>query len=509
MSNNDNTFLRLPASIRKRIYVFAGLITDSYIQYPSVAKPYMKDYGISEVDRKLSHNLLKVCQQVHDEAKAILLKRNTCIYSPKFYDNYKDLVSLNQLGPSWFFLLRNVYVHVADVLKPFIDVKGRLLELELRLHPSFADQARQIVLQVQAPDPVLMPFRFVELPAEVRHRVLQYTDIVTPSRTVHWDPRNGFMANVCRWVDGDDVLGNRYDYASHGPHTCEGDPGTTGDFCMWTQPGSYSSRCNRTHRQSPLPLLLTCRTMYNDATYSFYTNNRIVILPCTNPTDCMIGTAPAGYLEHLYLADAAGNFPRGIFSSKQLVVHEATKIFVERVGRNKLRLIRTLEIVFPVVGMQSDSVLDTPAYKEWLVAAGYLKTLTNAQGLTLIIHIMKPRHADYPRFEGAAEIFETAARQLLMPLRGPPRLQFKRLFVHLESTSHWAPSKLLPGMRTDRLSGGRSRYLPLSNDKLAEMEVALKKLVMGEQYDSYAVGKGEELPSAWLLDEWERCREYW
>lgn len=49
----------------------------------------------------------------------------------------------------------------------------------------------------------------------------------------------------------------------------------------------------------------------------------------------------------------------------------------------------------------------------------------------------------------------------------------------------------------------------MSSDKLVEMEVALEKLVMGEQYDSYAVGKGEELPSSWLLDEWERYREYW
>lgn len=502
MGNHDNTFLRLPASIRERIYVFAGLITDSYIQYPLISKPRIRrDYGIAEVDRKLSHNLLKVCQQVYDEAKAILLKRNTCIYSPSFYDNYKDLVTLNQLAPSSFFFLRNVYVHVypesyfdyweksglycgriktwqlaaakilthgnlgqlklhiicntkspqqvADVLKPFIDVKGRLLELELRLHPSFADQARRIVLQVQAPDPVLMPFRFVELPAEIRHRILQYTDIVTPSRTIHWDPRNGFMANVSRWVDAGDISRNRNGYVFHRPHTCEGDPGTTGDFCMWTQPGSYSSRCNRIHRQTPLSLPLTGRTMYNDATYSFYANNRIVILPCTNPTDCMIGTVPEDYLEHLYLADAAGNFPGGIFSSAQLVLHVATKIFVDRVGRNKLRLIRTLEIGFPLVGMQSDSVLDTPAYKEWLVASGYLKTL-NAQALTLIIHIRTPYHGDYPGFEGAAEVFQTAAWQLLMPLWGPPRSQLKRLFVHLESTSHWAPSKLHLGMTRGR-----------------------------------------------------------
>jgi hypothetical protein len=36
------------------------------------------------------------------------------------------------------------------------------------------------------------------------------------------------------------------------------------------------------------------------------------------------------------------------------------------------------------------------------------------------------------------------------------------------------------------------------------MEANLEKLVMGNNYDSYAVGKGEELPSPWLQDEWKR-----
>lgn len=51
----------------------------------------------------------------------------------------------------------------------------------------------------------------------------------------------------------------------------------------------------------------------------------------------------------------------------------------------------------------------------------------------------------------------------------------------------------------------RPHGMPLCDDKLAEMETTLEKLVMGDNYDVYAVGKGEGIPSPWLRNEWKRC----
>jgi hypothetical protein len=88
---------------------------------------------------------------------------------------------------------------------------------------------------------------------------------------------------------------------------------------------------------------------------------------------------------------------------------------------------------------------------------------------------------------------------LLKALRNLPRDHISRLFVLVEILYHWAPSKLprdlevcISTQTASEKPSGRPYDMPISLAKPAELEVSLGKLVMGDDHDSYAVGKGEK-----------------
>lgn len=67
MSHEPSTFLQLPSPIRKRIYLFAGLVSYKYTAYPYVEDCSKDGFKILDADYQVSAALLGVCKQVHDE----------------------------------------------------------------------------------------------------------------------------------------------------------------------------------------------------------------------------------------------------------------------------------------------------------------------------------------------------------------------------------------------------------------------------------------------------------
>jgi hypothetical protein len=272
--------------------------------------------------------------------------------------------------------------------------------------------------------------------------------------------------------------------------------------------------------------------MYNEAIAFFYASNRIVILPDRCPENAVFAGVDEARPVHQSAAPEQSNATqpdaaeqadtlltfdsdRGEYAQAKYKTHDATKIFMERVGLNALKLIRTLEIVFPRIGSDS-SLLDTdPAYKEWCMAIDYLAYLAtgvDVSKLTLIVHIWTTPTASLFRWplKRTAHILDTQSPRLLKVLRTLSELQLRRLFVHLEWPKHWSPPKLLHDIETSKVPKQESpgcaigeHRIPLSNEILVEQEIWLEQMVMGAEYDSYSVGKGDELPSQWLRGEWD------
>ncbi|KAH6666039.1 hypothetical protein B0J14DRAFT_605184 [Halenospora varia] len=574
--NHPDTFLHIPASIRRRIYLYAGLTTGTYIAYPNIGSVEGgDDCTIPHEDYVVTYNLTHVCQQIRDEVEAILLNRNTCVYFDHNVDDGLDYLS--QISPYTCSMLRNVYVHlyvhpdrngryqrepsplewkridmwqlattnilshaspqrlrlhlICDtgyskktdaVLQPLCNFPGVLLELELRLHKQEHENkrlttlARETALQAQGQNPNAPSgiFRFFDLPEEIRRNIFAYTNLVAPYRKVHWEPESGFRAefifcecdgSVCLEADLHD--GRRF-------LSCGADSDITGNFCMRYR-SSYSSRCN--HGSSPLSLLLVSRPMYEEAIAFFYASNRIIIQPDEQSENAIFAGADAEPPSHQPGAaeqtDAATPYDpdQAEFSGTKYMRHDATKLFLERLGSKVLRLVRNLEIVFPRIGPDSSLSDADPAYSEWCMAVDYLACLAahaDVPRLTLIVHIWTTPagRVDWP-LERTAHMVEAQAPRLLKPLRALSQLE--RLFVHLEWPKHWSPPKLLHDIKTSKVPKKESpgcgiglHYIPRSEEVVAEKEVRLEKMVMDAEYDSYSMGKGDELPSQWVRDQW-------
>ncbi|KAI1327918.1 hypothetical protein F5Y16DRAFT_398790 [Xylariaceae sp. FL0255] len=85
-----------------------------------------------------------------------------------------------------------------EALRPLRNHPGALKQLGLRLgssySPALSDLAREIALIVERPKerPCQNPFRFMDLPFELRQHVFSYTNLVTPFKKVQWSALDGF-----------------------------------------------------------------------------------------------------------------------------------------------------------------------------------------------------------------------------------------------------------------------------------------------------------------------------
>ena len=539
--------------------------------YPDISQDEQDDHKIPHQNFVTTRNLADVCQQVRSEVEAILLNENTCVYRRDTINRSLDYLS--RLSPFACSMLRDVYVHLCTqqhyyweqekpltweriamwhlavknilthaspqrlrlhlicetaysdktlaVLWPLHSFPGLLLQLDLRLAElrqckdnRLWDLARETALKVQAPDPNPRgTFRFLDLPAEIRQHIFSYTDLVSPDRTVYWDPERGFTAHRLLYRCG----------ASS----------TAGDFCM-SDYASYSSRCN-CHKTDPLSLLLVSRAMHAEALDFFYANNRVVV------------SADAFHIQSIMFAAANqitadeisnDNHPDDMdvcspsertnivvhhengYTWTKYMVHDSARLFLDKIGPVGARLLRNLEIVFPRIGPESSLLTTDSAYSQWCSAVKYLASLRSkgdAPSLTLVLHIWStksdpdgrigepddvpyeltadwsPREIMELRSSKTAHILDEQTPWLLEPLRAIPQLD--RLFVHLEWPLHWSPQ-----MREHDIT----TYHKFSLRSLAAKEAELEKLIMGAGYDSFSVGKGEELPSRWLQRLWNQ-----
>ena len=304
------------------------------------------------------------------------------------------------------------------------------------------------------------PFRFLDLPREIRRQVLEYTDLVSPLCEVEWNPDEGFYLRYSSWR-----CGGEWDCPPGLHYACQfrncWEYSNTGCFCRRYH-AAYSSTC---HCWSPpTPLFSVCRSFQQDCQDIFFEKNRFIITPSKGCTR------------------TANETPT------RLEISTLTKALPV----NALGYIRYLEIVFPP--FDEDYLRPhEPAYQDWLEIIDYVRDKLNLSALTLRVymadydvhgHHVTPFRRNMTKEQGKAVV--AMYFRALTPLS--KLNQVSRLFLHLAWPFTWTRA----GRQVRRETPERVKQ------QIATMEQRLESLVIGDAYNSMRLGKNREVRSQWL-----------
>lgn len=540
-------FIDLPVSIRQRIYEHL-IPRDEEVQYPtrSLARP---NYPETIECDKSCRNLLLTCRLVYKELAPI-------VYSTKhFIDQYRisHLQSLQRLTPTAIqslvklTILLNVsscepsqpcctarsnspyrYSHpgcarhdeplsarsphyqevisewcrtvehlapyiqpsqlhlyfVCDVtdtsaavavVAPFMNLPllaDCSIRLSREIDPLIQDLAHQVADQSTGRSINLAPFSFLSLPAKLRLQILQHTDLVAPYRQVDWNPRDGYYLHYrvmgCDWnCDPDDHHGCQF-------RQCWKNPEGHGCYCS-----RYHSASSRKHCRCwrpPSPLFLVSKALRDDAQEVFFTQNRFIVAPVDG-----YGDPAKTVLER---------FEASIFLQDIIPPH-----FIPR--------LRFLEFVFPPLDEEYISPRCS-ALDDWDNTIDNIMTKLVHPSLKLRINFAdfytsyhaSPLRKNITRQEGITKVV-TAYMRIVRPLERLKAHGLSQLFVHAAWPWTWT--------RAGRNTRVWKKQV-VKND-LSLIERRLERRVMGEDYDSVRLGKGELEKSQWLKAH-ETAEEY-
>ncbi|KAK4039010.1 hypothetical protein C8A01DRAFT_47464 [Parachaetomium inaequale] len=234
-----------------------------------------------------------------------------------------------------------------------------------RLAQEAALRGRGILSTGSPPSPAPPRPRLLHLPREVRLRILEFTDLITPWKEVSWSrAKRGYWIEEVQCHFGEYMRscppqfhpGCQFMRCSRPVHPQP----TVGCFCRrWHS--AFSSRCSCW--APPAPLFLVCRTLYQDANLVFYGGNRFIVVdgPFTCP---LIPWEPPNYPHNTF---AVSDFLRDV------------------VPRHCLGHMRYLELVFAPFGYAPESAPqdDYAALLDWRETVDWVKDKINLPGLTL------------------------------------------------------------------------------------------------------------------------------
>lgn len=322
---------------------------------------------------------------------------------------------------------------------------------------------------------VQAPFRFLDLPAELRLQILSYTDLVTPFGEIEWDVSRGFYIRY--WREGG--------YRSCDPINAHGHYGTlnpswreepTPYLACWESSDSSGCYCAAYHAAHssirrcmcwapPTQLVLVSRQMREDALRTFYGQNRFIVVPTGGVMRDAVSASPA-------------RLPAAVFLERG-VPHDA------------FRFLRHLEIVFPAFGQEEPCAycpLESAEWHDWNRTLESVKDKLDVSKLTLRVwfawwypgiprnYSLYRRHLDEVQSEEIIKSY-LATIKPLEKLRG-----LRQFFAHL-------PNPLDLSIARKK---GASLMMPT-------LEQEVERRVMGNHYDSEALGKWEAAPSRWLV----------
>ncbi|KAK3896860.1 hypothetical protein C8A05DRAFT_20260 [Staphylotrichum tortipilum] len=368
-------------------------------------------------------------------------------------------------------------------------LKACHLRLSLRPDAWLQRMARDTVLHAcdlthRAADPSGRTW-LMRLPAELRIRILEHTDLVTPQRQVYWSRYGGAGAYH---ADG---------YASswacfeprHG--------------CLYhIRHSAFSAAC-RCWRPPGPTLFLICRALTRDAQFVFFSRNHFVVYD--------FGPTPPWELGVLGNSAKVKGGVASPYAPARLAVSEFLR---DTVPKPALAHLRSLELTFRSSLPSNWPGTEHPAMQDWRETVEWLRGKVGARSLTLRLkvwevcleqgHYFRERyekgvnywdrdfdHTHIP--EEAKPVFQ-AIDDLVRPLRALADDGLTRFFADL---SYPIPLPGRPVCPTRNTKG----YHKLKSDGRKSLEKRAERLVLGDRYgEALLIGPDPKRLKGWQDD---------
>ncbi|KAL2018671.1 hypothetical protein VTK56DRAFT_506 [Thermocarpiscus australiensis] len=240
----------------------------------------------------------------------------------------------------------------------------------------------------------------IDLPREVRLRILQYTDLITPWKEVTWSRQHrGYIVYPPLQCEDDNKRPDRpHDLVHHGcqfRQCCSPKPDpapSVGCFCR-RRHAAFSSTCKCWAPPGP-DLFLVCRALCREAQFVFFSGNRFIVHDFDSDAPYRAPPPPlqAGRTNDL-LETLAGFYPFPRFAASQFLR--------DVVPTRCLADLRFLELVFPPYPHQGWPGAGHAAMRDWWRTVGWMRDKIAAPALTLRV-VMADTDACSPAADRAA-----------------------------------------------------------------------------------------------------------
>lgn len=302
------------------------------------------------------------------------------------------------------------------------------------------------------------PFPFLRLPPELRKHVLSFTDLISPLQEIQYSMKRAYHLYYSSWRCGEEDCLEHLHHACDSRNCWQRAQGVIGCFCTVVHSAFWTGcRCWR----PPTPIFLVSMEMRSLATEVFFEGNRFVMVP--------EGVA----------RDGADLISEQIYAEK--------KFLREVAPRDALKYLRMLELVF-----SPSQTPSTSQVKEWEDTLKAVREYLNLPKLTIRVYFSDNRpYEEFHRLittkKERLQIYGSYLRviQPLGQLKG-----LERLFVKVAWSWEWTWEGRLRG-REERERLQR---------EMKDAERWIERMVMGEEYDSGRLGKGEMGTMQWMLD---------
>lgn len=312
----------------------------------------------------------------------------------------------------------------------------------------------------------------LRLPSEIRLRILEYTDLITPWAEVTWSRQhNGFVASKasCGILDfsGSECPPSRHHGCQFSECWITWPSPSAGCFCRVLH-SAYSTTSVCRCWAHPQALFLVCRQLHRDAQFTFFSGNRFVVHDYHSDPP----------FRHKALTSTAD----GEYISSRL---GASIFFREVVPVNCLRYLRFLELVFPPYLGDVWPSEEHPALQDWATTVEWAQDKLNQPALTVRLIMADPgEHESSSRMSVSAGQREKA-------LAGFKRI-LSRLSILGELGEFYAHISRPCVMHNEWL--GRADTVKRQGMALRE---EAERLVMGDRYNDLYDRRAEPLQSIW------------
>lgn len=388
----------LPGRDRVNLSTTLNLLLTCRAIYAEVSFIVFSENRIT-VENDYSHNLQPLRNLTANSLSALtnltIYLHASCDYPAcNYYDPYADNTHdhINPLQPSsskfqkilseWQCTVNHIAVHIQPSrlqLKFICDIEEDLeaatsilepfncfptlatcsIRLSQRYKPGIQHLVRRTAMRAMnvIPHEPKAPFRFLDLPQELRRLVLEYTDLVTPNCEVVWRPAVGFYLQYLWWG-----CGKECDLFPESHYACQFRRCWTSNklqFCHRYR-SAFCPDCKCW--SPPTSLFLICRSMMEDVWSVFFMENRFVI------------SSSKGFLK-------GPNPPPDYL--------DVSTFLTSVVPRNALRFLTFLEVVFPPFD-DSYMGLNGAGYQSWLEVINFINDSLCLPILTLRICVANP-----------------------------------------------------------------------------------------------------------------------